>query len=184
MRVKRKRPLHTDENLLTDNHKRKPTTKEVCKRSSSLVQSSPELQENQSNEKNTSEKIPRPGCSFWPSQGASHKEKTLSMKKCSGKDTFDAEVKVKKEKNCPSERYRMVMKIIEEGLSQIKREPGASLKVIRAVQMLEEEVNGDLEDDIKPEQKEPFEQKGEYLECDCAKKLSLQFDGNREVNQG
>ena len=88
------------------------------------------------------------------------------MKKCSGKDTFDAEVKVKKEKNCPSERYRMVMKIIEEGLSQIKREPGASLKVIRAVQMLEEEVDGDLEDDIKPEQKEPFEQKEEYFECD------------------
>ena len=88
------------------------------------------------------------------------------MKNCSGKENFDVDVKVKKEKNCPSERYRMVMKIIEEGLSQIKREPGASLKVIRAVQMLEEEVNGDLEDDIKPEQKEPFEEKGEYFECD------------------
>ena len=60
----------------------------------------------------------------------------------------------------------MGMKIIGEGLSQIKREPGASLKVIRAVQMLEEEVNGNVEDDIKPELKEPFEEKGEYFECD------------------
>ena len=157
MRVKRKRPSDTEENLLTANHKRKLTTKEVCQRSSS-----PELQENQNLDKNTSEKTSRPGCSFWPSQGAS----TLSMKNCSGNDTFDADVKVKKEKNCPSERYRMVLKIIGEGLTQIKREPGASLKVIRAVQMLEEEVNGDLEDDIKPELKEPFEEKGEYFECD------------------
>ena len=166
MRVKRKRPSDTEENLLIANHKRKATTKEVCQRSSSPVQSSPELQENQNIDKNTSEKTQRPGCSFWLSQGASHKETTLSMKKRPGKDAFDADVKVKKEKNCPSERYRMVMKIIGEGLTQIKREPGASLKVIRAVQMLEEEVNGDLEDDIKPELKEPFEEKGEYFECD------------------
>ena len=161
MRVKRKRPSDTEENLLIANHKRKATTKEVCQRSSS-----PELQENQNIDKNTSEKTQRPGCSFWLSQGASHKETTLSMKKRPGKDAFDADVKVKKEKNCPSERYRMVMKIIGEGLTQIKREPGASLKVIRAVQMLEEEVNGNVEDDIKPELKEPFEEKGEYFECD------------------
>ena len=81
------------------------------------------------------------GCSFGGTE--EKEEKTLAAKnRSSSKIVGSFEVKDELNEEAPSENYKLTMKIIEEGLNQIKKDPRASSKVIAAIKVLEDEVNG------------------------------------------
>ena len=110
-------------------------------------------------------------------------EKIPLLKNCpeplTGVNT-DASFKVKEEldKDRPSENYKLTMKIIQEGLNHIKRDPTTPSKLICAIKVLEDEAGGNrsaitnFEDkanenggeQIKLEQKESTDHKEEYFE--------------------
>ena len=98
-----------------------------------------------------------------------------------GKKKTDASFQVKEELDedqRPSENYKLAMRIIQEGLNHIKRDPTTPSKVIGAIKVLEDEANGNrsamtnFEDkanenggeQIKLEQKESTDHKEEYFE--------------------
>ena len=81
------------------------------------------------------------GCSFGGTE--EKEEKTLAAKNRSApKIVGSFEVKDELNEEAPSENYKLTMKIIEEGLNQIKKDPRASSKVIAAIKVLEDEVSG------------------------------------------
>ena len=81
------------------------------------------------------------GCSFGGTE--EKEEKTLAAKnRSSSKIVGSFEVKDELNEEAPSENYKLTMKIIEEGLNQIKKDPRASSKVIAAIKVLEDEVSG------------------------------------------
>ena len=81
------------------------------------------------------------GCSFGGTE--EKEEKTLAAKnRSSSKIVGSFEVKDELKEEAPSENYKLTMKIIEEGLNQIKKDPRASSKVIAAIKVLEDEVSG------------------------------------------
>ena len=111
-------------------------------------------------------------------------EKIPLLKNCpeplTGLNT-DASFKVKEEldKDRPSENYKLTMKIIQEGLNHIKRDPTTPSKVIGAIKVLEDEQDGNKSamtnsedkanennggEKIKLEQMESTDHKEEYFE--------------------
>jgi len=68
--------------------------------------------------------------------------KTLVLKNCQVSKTCKVEVKEESDdEDRPSENYKLAMKIIQEGLNHIKRDPSTPSKVIGAMQVLEGEAN-------------------------------------------
>ena len=108
-------------------------------------------------EKTPEKSKPAPGCSFWGNQ----EEKALKIKK---------ELK----EGPANERFKFVMEVIQPALNHIKGDPRSSLKVIEAINVLEEEAGGRLREQIKleqeasfaPKQEAPFAPKQEYFEDD------------------
>ena len=92
---------------------------------------------------------PAPGCSFWGNQ----EEKALKIKKESKEEPAN-------------ERFKFVMEVIQPGLNHIKGDARTSLKVIEAINVLEEEAGGRLREQIKLEQEASFATKQEYFEDD------------------
>ena len=111
-------------------------------------------------------------------------DKTLVLKNCPVSNTCkntDALFQVKEELDedqRPSENYKLAMKIIQEGLNHIKKDPTTPSKVIGAIKVLEDEANRNkgsttnFEDkanenggeQIKLEQKESTDHQEEYFE--------------------
>ena len=92
---------------------------------------------------------PAPGCSFWGNQ----EEKALKIKKESKEEPAN-------------ERFKFVMEVIQPALNHIKGDVRTSLKVIEAINVLEEEAQGRLREQIKLEQEASFATKQEYFEDD------------------
>jgi len=71
-------------------------------------------------------------------------EKIPLVKNCPVPKTCKVEVKEESDDvELPSENYKLAMKIIQEGLNHIKRDPTTPSKVISAIKVLEDQANGD-----------------------------------------